>query len=67
MKLRVLLEKEEDGGFSVVVPALPGCFTEGDTIEEALANAKEAAEGWLEANNSNPCDIDSPLEYEVEL
>lgn len=38
----------EDGGYTVRVPALPGCNTQGDTVEEALANAKEAIEGYLE-------------------
>jgi predicted RNase H-like HicB family nuclease len=32
----------EEGGFTVIVPALPGCITEGDTLDEALANAQEA-------------------------
>jgi predicted RNase H-like HicB family nuclease len=36
----------QDGGFTVLIPSL-GCATEGDTIEEAQANAVEAAEGWL--------------------
>lgn len=36
------LHKEEDGGFSVSVPALPGCFTQGDTLDEAISMAKEA-------------------------
>ncbi|MBI2940810.1 MAG: type II toxin-antitoxin system HicB family antitoxin [Chloroflexi bacterium] len=38
----------EEGGYSVRVPALPGCNTQGDTREEAVANAKEAIEGYLE-------------------
>jgi len=37
----VILQPEEDGGYSVLVPSLPGCHTEGDTLEEALKNAKE--------------------------
>jgi len=45
----VILEKDsEEGGYTVSVPALPGCVTEGDTIEEALAMAKEAIIGHLE-------------------
>ena len=43
----VLLYPEEEGGYSVSVPSLPGCVTQGDTVEEALANAQEAARGWL--------------------
>lgn len=38
----VVLEPQEDGGFTVLVPALPEVVTEGDTEEEALANAREA-------------------------
>lgn len=39
---RILLNPEDKGGFSVSVPVLPGCFTQGDTIEEAISAAKEA-------------------------
>jgi predicted RNase H-like HicB family nuclease len=38
----VLFPEPEEGGFSVIVPALPGCVTQGDTLEEALTNAREA-------------------------
>ena len=48
MKFKVVLEKEEDGGYSVHVPSLRGCHTQGDTREEALANAREAIECHLE-------------------
>ena len=44
MKLRVLLEPSEDGGYTVTVPALPGCISEGDTRDEALANIAEAVQ-----------------------
>lgn len=43
------LEPAEEGGFTVTVPALPGCITEGETYEEAIANAQEAIEGFIEA------------------
>ena len=39
--------REEDGSYSAEVPALPGCFTCGETLEETQANIREAAEGWL--------------------
>jgi antitoxin HicB len=39
----------KDGGYTVTVPALPGCITEGDTREEAIANAKEAIELYIES------------------
>jgi predicted RNase H-like HicB family nuclease len=43
------LEPAEEGGYVVTVPALPGCITEGDTYDEAIANAHEAIEGFVEA------------------
>lgn len=43
----VFLE-EDDGGYSVNIPALPGCFSQGDTFEEAVENIKEAIELYLE-------------------
>jgi len=48
MKFQVVLEPAEEGGFTVTVPALDGCFTEGDTVEESLENAKEAIHCYLE-------------------
>jgi antitoxin HicB len=47
MKLKVLLRPESLGGYSVSVPALPGCHSQGET-REALENIREAAELWLE-------------------
>lgn len=49
MKLRIILEPSEDGGFTAIVPALPGCISEGDTKEEALTNIREAIELYLES------------------
>ncbi len=43
----VVLIPAEEGGYTVVVPALPGCISEGDTEEEALENIKDAIAGWL--------------------
>ena len=48
MKFSVVLEPAEEGGFNVSVPALEGCFTQGETEEEALENAKEAILCYLE-------------------
>lgn len=48
MKLNVVLEPSDEGGFTVCVPSLPGCISEGDTKEEALANIKEAIELYME-------------------
>ena len=44
----VILDPNEDGNFTVTVPILPGCVTQGDTREEALEHAQEAIEGFLE-------------------
>lgn len=50
MRYTVVLEPDEDGrGYTVRVPALPGCVTEGTTREEALTNAREAIAGFIEA------------------
>jgi len=48
MKFNIIIEKAEEGGFNVKVPALDGCFTQGDTEEEAMTNAKEAIVCYLE-------------------
>jgi len=48
VKIRVVLEPSDEGGYTVIVPALPGCVTEGDSREEALANVKEAIRLYLE-------------------
>ena len=48
MKFNVIITPAEEGGFTVTVPALDGCFTEGETEKEALKNAKEAIVCYLE-------------------
>ena len=48
MKLHVTIEQDEAGYCVAEVPALPGCLSQGKTREEAIANIKEAIEGWLE-------------------
>lgn len=48
MKLQVILEPSDEGGFTAIVPSLPGCISEGDTQEEALKNIREAIELYLE-------------------
>lgn len=48
MRLRVVLEPSDEGGFTVWVPALPGCVSEGDTHEEALTNIQEAIDLYVE-------------------
>lgn len=45
----VLFELEEDGGYSVLCPALPGCVSQGDSYEDALLNIKEAITGYVKS------------------
>ncbi len=48
MRLQVCFHPSDEGGFTVYVPALPGCISEGDTLEEARLNIREAIELYLE-------------------
>lgn len=48
MKLKVILEPSEEGGYTALAPSLPGCISEGDTREEALKNIREAIYLYLE-------------------
>ena len=48
MKLQVILEPSEEGGYTVYIPGLPGCISEGNTREEALQNIREAIDLYLE-------------------
>ncbi len=63
---QVILIPDETGGYTVEVPSLPGCFSEGDTREEALSNIKEAIalhiESMLAHGEEVPEDLPSPIE-----
>lgn len=48
MKFNIILTQAEEGGYNVIVPELDGCFTEGDTEQEAMSNAAEAIQCFLE-------------------
>ncbi|MFH0907279.1 MAG: type II toxin-antitoxin system HicB family antitoxin [bacterium] len=50
MTIKVIVHKAEEGGFWAEVPALPGCVTQADTMDELHANLREAIELWLEAS-----------------
>ena len=50
MDIKIVLEDQEEGGFTVYVPSLPGCISEGDSVKEALKNIREAIELYLDAN-----------------
>ena len=48
MRFQVVLEPSDEGGYTVYVPTLPGCISEGDTVDEAMRNIREAIELYLE-------------------
>ena len=48
MNLKIILEPSNEGGYTAIVPSLPGCISEGETKEEALKNIREAVELYLE-------------------
>ena len=50
IRYRVILQPAEEGGYTVIVPALPGCISEGDTKKEAIKNIQEAIRGWIEVS-----------------
>jgi antitoxin HicB len=49
LSYRVLLRKETEGGFTVIVPSLPGCISYGETVDDAIRMAREAIEAYLES------------------
>ncbi|MBS3092170.1 type II toxin-antitoxin system HicB family antitoxin [Candidatus Pacearchaeota archaeon] len=52
MEIKVVLEEQEEGGYTVYVPSLPGCISQGETVEEAIKNIKEAINLYLEADEN---------------
>ncbi len=62
MKLQIILEPSEEGGFTAIVPSLPGCISEGNTREETLTNVKEAIQLYLE-----PVEDDLDFDPKAEL
>jgi len=62
MKLQVILEPSDEGGFTATVPGLPGCISEGETREEALRNIREAIALYLE-----PIDNDGSYGPDAEI
>ncbi len=62
MKIKIVLEPSDEGGFTVFVPSLPGCISEGDTREEAIQNIQEAIELYLE-----PVDDDMQFGSEAQV
>ena len=67
---KILLNKDLEGGYMVTVPALPGCITQGDSIDEAVSMAKEAIELYIEELQSRGeavPDNSNTLEYSLNL
>ena len=60
MELKVVLEKQEEGGYNVYVPSLRGCISQGETKDEALKNIKEAIELYLEADENEVVNLCVP-------
>jgi predicted RNase H-like HicB family nuclease len=60
---RILLRKEPEGGFTVIVPSLPGCVTYGETMDEAVEMAKEAIELYIESLEAH----DEPVPTDTQM
>jgi predicted RNase H-like HicB family nuclease len=54
MKIKIVVHEAEEGGFWAEVPAIPGCATEGDTMDELMANLRDAIEGCLSVEVAAP-------------
>jgi predicted RNase H-like HicB family nuclease len=65
MKMRVLIEPDEDGKFVATCPMLPGCISEGDTRQEALANIREAVAAYIESLRKHDEPVPPPISEEV--
>ena len=63
MEYTILIHKAEEGGYWADVPMLPGCFSQGETVEETIANTKEAIESHLAAMKEEQEEI--PLEDDI--
>ena len=57
MRTVILIPDQEVGGYTVEVPSLPGCVTEGDTVEEALANARDAIDLYITTRRDLGLDV----------
>lgn len=64
MKIRAIIHPAEEGGYWAEVPALPSCITEGDTLEEVMANLKDAIQGWLDVANNRDA-VESTAKFEA--
>ncbi len=67
MKIRVVLEPSDEGGYTAYVPSLPGCISEGENVQEALANIEEAIGLYLEPVEDDFVPSGQALVKEIEL
>ena len=54
MNIKVRVHEAEEGGFWAEVPALPGCVSQGETLDETILNIREAITGWLGVEVESP-------------
>ena len=67
MRFKVVLEASDEGGYTVFVPSLPGCISEGETVEQSLENIQEAIELYLEPVEDDLIMAENALVQEIEL
>ncbi len=65
MKIKVVVHEAEEGGFWAEVPAIPGCATQGETLEELMRNVQEAVEGCLSIDVEEPTRTDKDRVLEI--
>lgn len=65
MKFRVVIEPDEDGVFVAECPALPGCLSEGKTRDEAVANIRDAIQGYLRSLEKHNEPVPGPATEEI--
>ena len=69
MEYSVILHEAEEGGFWVEVPALPGCYSQGESVDEVLEHVKEAIEAYLQVlrESGQPVPSDSQVVFKVSV
>ena len=65
MKIKVVVHEAEEGGYWAEVPAIPGCATQGDTLDELMKNVQEAVEGCLSVEVEEPHRTDRAKVLEI--
>jgi predicted RNase H-like HicB family nuclease len=67
MPLKAIIHEAEEGGHWAEVPALPGCVTQGETVEDVTSNLREAIEGWLSVETPDASVAQSDRTIELAL